>query len=160
MEVSQLSFTFDISEWEKYRNLTWRSFISDIVLGGGLSVTDITDYSQPWVWVRHHWAPVWLTCGVCQEEDPVHYVLKVETLEQDITSIMEGEFGMTGDFLFPKVKTMGSKDVSGERENSNKFLSEYFTQLTRDQILELYEMYKLDFIFFDYKIDKYIKFAI
>ena len=96
----------------------------------------------------------------CQENFPVHYVLKVESLEQDITSIMEGEFGMSGDFLFPRVKTMGTKDVSGERENSKKFVSEYFSQLTRDQVLELYEMYKLDFIFFDYKIDKYTKFAI
>lgn len=129
------------------------------MLGGGLTVRDITDYNQPWVWVRHHWAPVWLTCGVCQDNEPVHYVLKVETLERDITSIMEGEFGMTGDSLFPKVKTMGTKDVSGERENSHKFLSEYFKQLTRDQMLELYEMYKLDFLLFDYKIDEYTQLA-
>ena len=152
--------TSDISEWEKYRNLNWTTFISELVLGGGLSVRDITDYSEPWVWVRHHWAPVWLTCGLCQDIASLHYVLKVETLERDISSIMEGEFGMTGDWVFPKVKTMGSKDVRGERENSNKFLSEYFNQLTREQVLELYEMYKLDFIFFDYTIDKYTKFAI
>ena len=121
---------------------------------GGLPVSDITDYDAPWVWVRHHWAPAWLTCGVCQDNREPHYVLKVETMEEDITSIMEAEFGMTGDSLFPKVKTMGSKDVRGERENSNKFISEYFNMLTRDQVMELYEMYKLDFLLFDWKLTK------
>ena len=103
LDVPPLTFTFDISEWEKYRNLNWTTFISRVVLGGGGDlpvISDISDYSQPWVWVRHHWAPVWLTCGVCQDDHPVHYVLKVETLEEDITSIMEGNLEWQETLLF------------------------------------------------------------
>ena len=64
------------------------------------------------------------------------------------------------DYTFPRVKTMGTKDVDGGRETSNNFLSEYFSELSKEQVLELYDLYRLDFIFFDYSIERYIEFAI
>lgn len=105
------------------------------------------------MWIRHHWAPIWMTCGLCQEDYLPDYVLKVETLEDDITEIFEHEFGMIGDdFAFPKVKTMGSKNVPNSKENSKGFLSKYFSQLSKVQVIRLYRMYLIDFILFDYTI--------
>ena len=53
---------------------------------------------------------------------------------------------MTGDkVLFPRVKTMGVKNIAGDRNNSNEFLKKYYNQLTQDQIEKLYNLYKTDF---------------
>ena len=124
-----------------------------------MKVTNLTDYEAPWMWIRHHWAPIWLTCGLCQDYLP-DYVLKVETLEDDITEIFEHEFGMIGDdFAFPKVKTMGSKNVPNSKENSKRFLSKYFSKLSKNQIVELYQMYRIDFLLFNYSIDDFINWA-
>ena len=85
-----------------------------------------------------------------------HFV-KVETLEDDITEVFEHEFGMAGDqFLFPRVKTMGSKKVPGSRERSGSFLTQYYGQLTNNQIMGLYELYKTDFLLFDYNIQEFL----
>ena len=81
----------------------------------------------------------------------------METLEDDITEVLDHEFGMAGDqFVFPRVKTMGTKNVAGNKERSGAFISHYFGQLTNNQIIRLYQMYKTDFILFDYNIDEYL----
>ena len=87
----------------------------------------------------------------------MNIIIKVETLEQDITEVMDHEFGVEGkEFVFPRVKTMGTKNVTGNRERSGKFVAEYYGQLTNKQIMGLYEMYKTDFILFDYKIEEFL----
>ena len=59
---------------------------------------------------------------------------------------------MTGDkVLFPRVKTMGVKNIAGDRNNSNEFLKKYYNQLTQDQIEKLYNLYKTDFEMFGYE---------
>ena len=84
-------------------------------------------------------------------------IIKVETLEEDITEMMDHEFGVEGkEFVFPRVKTMGAKNVTGSRERSGSFMAEYYGQLTNSQILGLYELYKTDFILFDYRIDEFL----
>ena len=83
--------------------------------------------------------------------------IKVETLEEDITEVFDHEFGMAGEqFVFPRVKTMGTKNVTGNRERSGSFMAEYFGQLTNSKILGLYELYKTDFILFDYRIEEFL----
>ena len=115
-------------------------------------------YEEPGT--RHHWAPVWLTCGLCHDYNIPDYVLKVETLEEDITDIFESEFGMVGDqYVFPRVKTTGSKTVQGSSERSGKFLANYFGQLTKEQVLSLYEMYKMDFLLFNYNVTEFMHLA-
>ena len=109
---------------------------------------------------RHHWAPFWLTCGMCQTERSPDYVMKIETLESDIESIFEGEFGFHGDeFLFPKVKTLGTETSLSGTKHSHLFLEEYFGQLTKIDVLKLYEMYRLDFQMFDYSPELYLGWA-
>ena len=40
---------------------------------------------------------------------------------------------------------------------SHHLVRKYFSQLTRRQILELWELYKTDFLLFDYSIEKYLQ---
>ena len=79
-----------------YQNISWTTFIEDYVLGDTLRGLDMEDYDAPWVWIRwnnsgivlisksnfphcrHHWAPVWVTCGLCQQVPD--YVLKVNIM--------------------------------------------------------------------------------
>ena len=124
------------------------------------SLHNCPHYEELMVPSRHHWAPVWLTCGLCHDYNIPDYVLKVETLEEDITDIFENEFGMVGDqYVFPRVKTMGSKTVPGSSERSGKFLAKYFGQLTKEQVLSLYEMYKMDFLLFNYNVTEFMHLA-
>ena len=39
---------------------------------------------------------------------------------------------------------------------SHHLVRKYFSRLSRRQILELWEMYKTDFLLFDYSIEKYL----
>ena len=85
------------------------------------------------------------------------HLLKVETLEEDITELLDHEFGMAGkNLVFPRVKTMGTRNVTGSRERSGSFMAQYYSQLTKLQIMRLYELYKTDFILFDYNIEEFL----
>ena len=86
--------------------------------------------------------------------------MKIETLESDIVAVFEEEFGLHGDqFLFPKVKTLGVESSAVGRENSHNFREEYFGQLTKTEVIQLYEMYKLDFQLFGYSPQLYFNWA-
>ena len=87
------------------------------------------------------------------------HIFKVETLEEDITELLDHEIGMAGEnLLFPRVKTMGTRNVTGSRERSGScsFMALYYSQLTREQIMGLHELYKTDFILFDYNIEDFL----
>ena len=97
---------------------------------------------------------------MCDPEMAPDYVMKIESLESDIDNIFEEEFGFHGDeFLFPKVKTLGAETSDNGRKNSHDFLKQYFGQLTKLDVLKLYEMYRLDFELFDYSPEIYLKWA-
>ncbi len=36
------------------------------------------------VWIAHHWAPAWLTCGVCAPTFSPDFILKMETLGETL----------------------------------------------------------------------------
>ena len=85
------------------------------------------------------------------------HLVKVETLEEDITQLFDHELGMAGEKLvFPRVKTMGTRNVTGSRERSGSFMAQYYSQLTSKQIMGLYELYKTDFTLFDYSIEEFL----
>ena len=63
------------------------------------------------------------------------------------------------------IETVGLKLTSSEahtkggaQSSTNRAL-DYFSQLTRDQVNELYSIYRLDFMLFSYKPDMFIKVA-
>ena len=97
---------------------------------------------------------------MCQAGRSPDYVLKIETLESEIVALFEEEFGFHGDqFLFPKVKTLGATSSAVGRKNSHNFLAEYYGQLTKSEVIQLYEMYRLDFQMFQYSPELYLGWA-
>ena len=140
-----------------YENITWPVFVRDLVLRTGGPVPDMQDYDTPGVWIRHHWAPYWLTCGVCSSQALPDYILNLETMEEDIVTLFEKEFMMFGeDYLFPRVKTLGTKNKVGD-QNPDNLIETYFGQLSKAEVLGLYQLYHVDFQLFGYSPELYLQ---
>ena len=55
--------------------------------------------------------------------------------------------------------TSSEAHTKGGAQSSTNRALDYFSQLTRDQVEELYSIYRLDFMLFSYKPDMFIKVA-
>ena len=65
--------------------------------------------------------------------------------------------GLQPDIVFPLIRISGiDEDFSEGDRMSHHLVTKYFSRLSRRQILELWEMYKTDFLLFDYSIEKYL----
>ena len=69
-----------------YSNISWVYFVEEIVLGDQFHKTEdqLEDIEGGGVWITHHWAPYWYTCGLCGTDLSPDFVLKTETLHLDI----------------------------------------------------------------------------
>ena len=120
---------------------------------------DLEDYDASGVWIKHHWAPYWYTCGLCSPEVAPDIIIKTETLEWDMPLVME-MLNLPGNTSFPHMRVTGPDDnLSEGNRQSEEFVEKYFSQLTKQQVMRLYEMYKLDHLMFDYSPQKYIDWA-
>ncbi|XP_014218307.1 carbohydrate sulfotransferase 11-like [Copidosoma floridanum] len=94
-----------------------------------------------------HWTPIINFCTPCQVRFTV--IAKFETLHDDQNYLIK--LARVGHIVKPEWKnpTRGvqTKDV----------VSQYFSQLSKTQIKELYEMFRYDFILFDYSIAEYLE---
>ena len=96
--------------------------------------------------VNGHWLPMTLKCWYCD----AHYdvVGRMETFSEDVKYIIvKNKLGMLS------VDTQVRSTGHSPKEDALK----YFSTLTKHQIRSLYEMYKIDFEIFNYKVDDYIK---
>ena len=77
----------------------------------------------------------------------------LETLADDLRKFLGGELGMRGEdiALFPH-----THDQSGDRGAD---VSELFGQLSKQEVLSLYEVYRLDHEMFGYGIEPYLSMA-
>ena len=142
---------------------TWQEFIDDVIIKNQLFISEenLNDLNHPGTWLKTHWAPFWQTCGVCDFGSDLEpgFILKTETLEWDVPEVLSA-LGMKRDILFPDIRVTGNDDNFSEGNRvSTEFVGKYFSQLTKRQILELYEIYKTDFIMFDYSPDQYFELA-
>ena len=120
---------------------------------------DCVDWRSPWqpgAWLVTHWAPYWWTCDICSPASQPHFVLKTESLPSDIPVVLQA-LGLHPDIVFPLIRVSGlDEDFSEENQMSHLLVRKYFSLLTRQQILELWDIYKTDFLLFDYSIEKYL----
>ena len=104
--------------------------------------TPVSEYND-------HWVPYWLHCHLCQLEYDV--IGKMETLREDIQFITERsglkEVNVTLPWANRKSSSKGQDNVS----------LEYFKQLTRSQVMELYDIFRPDFEMFDYDVTPYLE---
>jgi len=148
---------------ELFSNLSWSNFVNRLVLADELDTQeeDMEDHTKMGIWLKHHWAPYWYTCGLCSESHTPDLILKTETLPRDIKEVA-GRLRLTQEQAsqFPDIRVTGNDDNFSEGNRpSDEFMTKYFSQLTKEQVLKLYLFYRLDHEMFDYSPKEYINVA-
>ena len=104
--------------------------------------------------VGDHWEPYWHNCQVCDSNLKPNYILKLETMNEDLQTYL-GEIGLTkyaGKFPW--------KNSSNKRGiHTSLRVIEFYSRLNRSSIEQLYEFYRLDHELFDYDPNYYLDFA-
>lgn len=91
-----------------------------------------------------HWAPFTPRCRPCSMRYDV--IVKVETLDQDLEALLP-RMGLAA-WSFPK------RNVKARRKDTRRqTAAEYFSELSRQQVLQLYAIYMYDFELFGYKLE-------
>lgn len=145
--------------YDKLFNKSWTEFIEDLIIQNQYkaSDSDLRSFTVDGSYDVVHWAPYWWTCQICSARSQPDLVIKTETLQSDFP-VLRAAIGLEENVTFPFVRIMGTKGKDEvETKDSREFLREYYSQLTRRQLLELYEFYKIDFLLFDYNIDEYLE---
>ena len=144
---------------------TWPEFVENIIINNGLFIPeeDLDDPSHPFSLVKTHWAPIWFTCDLCSPGLDPEIIIKTETLDADVKEILR-RLGMVTDTRFPSVWVTGIDDQgntvsqpSEQQGDSGAYTVKYFAQLTRKQILDLYQVYRMDFLMFGYHADSFLE---
>jgi hypothetical protein len=146
--------------------LSWPGFVEEILLGRagrfGLTPEQLQNGSQPWITVVEHFAPMWLWCSPCQAGLRPHIIVKLETIQRDGPAVMQllnlTASSATVPFLNVHVTTPFERpeDVG---VNSRDKVAEYYGQLRKRQVAELYHMFRLDHELFGYSPEPYIQLA-
>jgi hypothetical protein len=98
-----------------------------------------------------HWIPYYLFCTPCWVDYDV--IAQFETLKEDYDFLLRvtglDQLGVVSPWRH-LTKNVRTQDVD----------SAYFAQITKEQVLQLYQKYKLDFELFDYDYDRYFRMAL
>ncbi|XP_026477900.1 carbohydrate sulfotransferase 11-like, partial [Ctenocephalides felis] len=97
-----------------------------------------------------HWTPITEFCTPCQLRFDV--IAKVETLKDDQQYLIEEAHLQK--LISPQWKN------SGKGKTTTQLVAEYYSQLTKKQIMQLYDIYRYDFELFNYTLTGYIEHAI
>ncbi|KAK4298765.1 hypothetical protein Pmani_028919 [Petrolisthes manimaculis] len=97
------------------------------------------------------WLPYWVQCGVCSSDYQV--VVKLETMQTDV------QFLAYAAGLKEIQNIYEWRNVGGESSSSSSVSSKYYSTLSRSQVQELYEIFRLDFELFGYSIDEFLGWA-
>ena len=135
-------------------------------LGNFIFEEDLDNLDHPCSLIKTHWAPIWFTCDLCSPGLAPEIIIKTETLGDDVKEVLK-RLGMTTDstdVMFPVVRMTGIDDQgqqishpSEQRGDSGAYTVKYFSQLTRKQILDLYKVYRMDFLMFGYHADSFLE---
>lgn len=105
--------------------------------------TDLVYYADD------HWMPYYLHCTPCLVDYDV--IAKFETLDRDQKYIIEKRK------LEKKIKVSWKHLTKGKKTSDT--VKKYFATITKDQLLKLYQKYKVDFELFNYSIDDYLSYV-
>ncbi|XP_041463716.1 carbohydrate sulfotransferase 11-like [Lytechinus variegatus] len=137
---------------EKYRGAEAAAFIKpNLRTKYDLKFSEFVDYlidTNPLSFDKH-WNLVSVMCRPCDVKYDI--IGKYETLDDD------ADFILRSANVDPSVKyPQASK--SATNSSSLDILKKYYSQLTRDQLQKLYEVYKRDFELFDYSLEAFYKY--
>ena len=177
--LSSWRFLFRNQAWQKmlasrpdlvaaHRSLldaTWPDFVNEILLGGAgrldLSPAQLQVGDHPWTMLVHHFAPVWLWCSPCQDGLRPDVIVKLETIGCDGPAVMQ-LLNLTSSTSQPIQMvhvTTPQEPAADVGINSRYMVADYYSQLTKRQVVDLYQMYRLDHELFGYLPDPYIALA-
>jgi hypothetical protein len=115
--------------------------------------------------VIQHFAPVWLLCTPCEAGLRPDVIVKLETIGRDGPALMQ-MMNLSAASSSAAAVPLQHVHVTTEFErpedlgvNSRLKAAEYYGQLTKRQVAELYEMYRLDHDLFGYSPEPYIAMA-
>jgi len=101
--------------------------------------------SSPSSWMKDKtWTPFYSVCPVCQVD---YSVIKLDSEGDEMNTWIES-VGLN--------LTSSQAHTRGGVQSSTKRALDYFSQLTKDQVEELYIIYRLDFLLFSYKPDEFL----
>uniref|UniRef100_A0A182PK89 Carbohydrate sulfotransferase n=1 Tax=Anopheles epiroticus TaxID=199890 RepID=A0A182PK89_9DIPT len=96
-----------------------------------------------------HWRPINDLCTPCLAR--YDSIMKMETFAQDL------EYLKNRTHLHEKIKSVQMNH--SRRDPIKRLIEKYYSQLTKQQFDDLYDIYKIDFELFQYSPDKYAKFV-
>ena len=116
--------------------------------------------------LSYHWSPFWKECDVCSSITMPHFIIHLDTMKQDLSLLIKHIQGdtTTNELLsivntFPHTHSAEDDDNDGHPVQVNKDkLRKYFSTLTRRDIEELYEKYKLDHMLFGYSMQDFLQY--
>lgn len=113
--------------------------------------------------LSYHWSPYWKECEVCSNITMPHFIIHLDTLKQDLTLLINY---IQGDSTSINLVDTFPHTHRAERYNPNKIereriqkSREYFSALTRSDIENLYDKYKLDHVLFGYTLDEFLQYV-
>ena len=128
----------------KFVNVTFENFVHFV-----LHENSLNSKISPPSW---HWWPFSDVCKVCEIE--YDYLGKLETFHKDVACILQ-EFPDYN--ILQEMKTKIKEKVNASGNHNKSMTLNYFSQLSKQAIIELYEMFQLDFQLGEYDYpDKYI----
>ena len=138
----------ELNDPEKQLKFTFPEFVRFLVNGSLEFGPEVTTHRG----LSYHWAPYWRECSLpCSKATKPNFVVKMETLESDLESLFEAA-KLKSDVPFPHTHTQAGG-------HSSKTAAEFFSQLTRAEVKQLYDLYRLDHELYGYNIDDYLRLA-
>ena len=130
-----------------YEKYTWEEFVNKLITNDQDSVW--TDIQKS---VGDHWQPYWHNCQVCDPSLKPDYIIKLETLRDDLETFLKDQLLSHYSHRFPKSNSQ--KDIP-----TSLRVREYYSRLNESTVRQLYEFYRLDHELFDYSPDMYFDLA-
>lgn len=95
---------------------------------------------------NEHWLPFWFRCAPCTVT--YDFIGKMETFSRD-KKYLYNKLGIGNIF----------RDTWINRSNSSEKQKEYFSQITKVELLKLYQKYYEDFLLFGYSLEPFTKYV-
>lgn len=139
----------ELTDPKKQLKLTFPEFVHFLVKSTSEFDPEITRHKG----LSYHWAPYWKECSqLCSPSTRPDFVIKMESLSEDTKQMLE-MLGLEDKLhLFPRTHTQSGG-------HSSLLAKKYFSQLSAQQVQNLYDLYKLDHELFGYDIEPYLSYA-
>ena len=108
--------------------------------------------------LSYHWAPYWKECEVCSNITMPHIIIHLDTLKQDLSLLIKHIQGDSTSIHLVDTFPHTHQAQRIEKDRLEK-LNEYFSTLTRSDIENIYDKYKLDHVLFGYTLDEFLQYV-